>query len=513
MNYDVSRESLSFRNTEFEGCHEIPLDLDFSLPDYCPDIQRILKCRVSPNITSRNISGDRLNIEGTLSVRLIYLDSDGMKARCCENSAPFSASIDIKSTPENAVAFTSTRTEYLNCRAVSPRKVDIHGAVSVCAKIYGKAQQNLSCCISGKDVQQKIETKTLSNLVGIGQQQFSAEETFSTGENKPAPEMILRSDASIIADDYKIMPNKVVFKGKATVKLLYTDNAAAENLETLEYEIPISQIIDVPGVNEESRCVINAEILSHDEQIRRDSDDAAGMICTEMKIAAAVMAYNNKETAVVTDMYSTEYDAETETQNIKLTKLIDIIKGSFTEKSTVSLPEVQASKIIDIWHDGCSASAVKNADKFEIHGKINLCILAADADNIPFYVERALEFSHNEAAPETSDDITAEITIVPTLIGYSAPNGNSADIKITFDFYSGIYDSQSQSMVISASADESATAGKDRGASLIICYASKGESLWDIARRYYTSVSAIKQENDIPGDTAPASGMLLIPSK
>ena len=60
MNYDVSKESIPVRVLDFEGCQEIPIDLDFSLPDYCPDIQRILKCHVCPNITARNISGDRL---------------------------------------------------------------------------------------------------------------------------------------------------------------------------------------------------------------------------------------------------------------------------------------------------------------------------------------------------------------------------------------------------------------------------------------------------------------------
>ena len=72
MNYDVTKENLSVRRLDFEGCQEVPIDMDFSLPDYCPDIQRILKCRVCPGITSRNISGDRLNIEGNVDIDLFF---------------------------------------------------------------------------------------------------------------------------------------------------------------------------------------------------------------------------------------------------------------------------------------------------------------------------------------------------------------------------------------------------------------------------------------------------------
>ena len=60
MNYDVSKSSLSEKKLCFEGCKEIPLDIDFTLPDYSPDVQKILKCLIKPNINSRNISGGQI---------------------------------------------------------------------------------------------------------------------------------------------------------------------------------------------------------------------------------------------------------------------------------------------------------------------------------------------------------------------------------------------------------------------------------------------------------------------
>ena len=81
MNYDVSKSNLAVRDLVFEGCKEVPVDMDFSLPDYCPDIQKILKCRVIPNISSKSISGDRLNIEGTAKIKTIYLDAESKKIR------------------------------------------------------------------------------------------------------------------------------------------------------------------------------------------------------------------------------------------------------------------------------------------------------------------------------------------------------------------------------------------------------------------------------------------------
>ena len=135
MEYQMQRESCSVCETVYEGTKEQPIDLDFSLPDYCPDIERILKCRVCPGVTSRNLSGDMLEVDGNVLIRLYYLDAKKQAIRLCEHTVPYSCSFNWKGSAEEAAAIVRLRTEYLNCRALSPRRVDIHGAFSVAVTV------------------------------------------------------------------------------------------------------------------------------------------------------------------------------------------------------------------------------------------------------------------------------------------------------------------------------------------------------------------------------------------
>ena len=57
MEYTFKRAEYADSTVLFDGCQEQPLDLDVSLPDYCPDIQRILKCQVVPCISTHSING------------------------------------------------------------------------------------------------------------------------------------------------------------------------------------------------------------------------------------------------------------------------------------------------------------------------------------------------------------------------------------------------------------------------------------------------------------------------
>ena len=513
MNYDVNKQKISVRSLSFEGCQEVPVDLDFSLPDYCPDIQKILSCKIFPNISSKNISGDRLNIEGTTNIKIIYIDPENTKLRCYENSAPFSCSIDIKNTAENAVALTFTKPEYINCRAVNPRKVDIHGAFGVCTKIYVKKPTEITQSINGNDLEQKIKTVDFSDLVCLSQQQFSINETLEFSENESSPEVLIHSSAIANINDYKVMPNKIVIKGNLTLKLLYITDQNEGTTKNIDYNIPISQIIDVPGGNENSKYIINANVISHTEQIERTDEQKPNMISTEIKISATVMAYNEKKLKIVEDLYSTDFDIETESKIINLNTLREIIKEDFSHKDSIKLSGTNISKIIDIWSDSCLIKFYPKEENPNFNIKMNLCIIALDNEGVPFYLERIIEFPYSYKSKNNYQNISPEIEITPISIGYSIPNENTIDIKINFNVFGAIYKPTKINMITLAKTENLPPKGKEKNASLTIYYAKKGERLWDIARKYYTSLNLIQKENDISEEFINEDGMILIPMK
>ena len=154
MNYPIKTDTAYVSRIIFDETSEQTVDADFGLPDYCPDIQKILKCRIEPHIDSKNIIADRIEIEGTAVVRIIYVDAIKMAVRCTEQSFPYSISSNLKTTPDNAVIQTDLKVSYLNCRALSPRRLNIHGAFNVCIKVIDRCTVRAVNHIKGNDVQQ-----------------------------------------------------------------------------------------------------------------------------------------------------------------------------------------------------------------------------------------------------------------------------------------------------------------------------------------------------------------------
>ena len=89
--------------------------------------------------------------------------------------------------------------------------------------------------------------------------------------------------------------------------------------------------------------------------------------------------------------------------------------------------------------------------------------------------------------------------------------GSGIDLKAELRLSAGVYSQYSLKVITDVSADETKPRAQDKSAALSIYYADAGESLWNIAREYCTSVNAIKLENDLTGEFVENRGMLLIP--
>ena len=81
MDFCKNTNALSCRRMLFEGAAEQPVDSDITLPEYFPDVVRVLKCTLTPRITSVQGSADRIPAEGSALLRILYLSEENW-VRC-----------------------------------------------------------------------------------------------------------------------------------------------------------------------------------------------------------------------------------------------------------------------------------------------------------------------------------------------------------------------------------------------------------------------------------------------
>ena len=174
---------ICYRDTLMNQAVEEPVDVDITLPDYCPDIEKILKCTLTPQIFSRNISGGILEIEGASVIKVMYVDSICKALRTSQQVVPFTRAINIKDFPESHYLDTTTAVEYINCRALSPRRLVIKGAFSIKVELTAKQTTMVPSSNSFSSFQRKCCKKKYLDITAVTEETFNINETISV-ENK-----------------------------------------------------------------------------------------------------------------------------------------------------------------------------------------------------------------------------------------------------------------------------------------------------------------------------------------
>ncbi len=511
MEYSIKKENCPVSETVLETISEQPVDLDLSLPDYCPDIERILKCRMCPCITSKSITGDRLDIDGITQISLFYLDSKKQTIRLCEHSSPFSCSVNIKNSRPDMISCIRLRTDYLNCRAVSPRRLDIHGAFSVISGIYAKGERSYCSSVEGDDIQQRLRTEPLSILSGTGQQQFSISEVLDIGQGKGSPESILRSELSFRLDDSRVIDDKMMLKGDAVLRILYITDIETGAQDHMSFTIPVSQIIDVTGISDTTENDISVDILNYNVTLKSEFDESSTLITLDAHLIATVFAYSQQDVTVIEDVYSTDYELDCERTSVPVTRLLNICDLTTVLKDEIRTGDSGLTKVIDLWCEGISSIVSVDSSRPVIKGKINCCLLAMDSNNIPFCCEKAIDFNIQPDCGDIRGTLSSRTEPAVTSMSYRITGDNSIEIKADLRLRAALYETCICTAVTSVQAQDDKKRQKDDTAAMTIYYADEGESLWDIARSYCTSVDALKQENDLSEDIVQSRGMILIP--
>ena len=99
----------------------------------------------------------------------------------------------------------------------------------------------------------------------------------------------------------------------------------------------------------------------------------------------------------------------------------------------------------------------------------------------------------------------------PYILGMSGSVGaDGIDLKTDIGYSMITFVRKNYEMIRELSVDGEHPLETEEKAPLVIYYAEKGERLWDIARRYATSVSALKALNELADDILAEKKLLLI---
>lgn len=509
MDLTINREMLTVSESIYDGLQEQSVELDYILPDYYPDIFKMVKCCVTPSIVSYGINGDALSYELLADIKILYCSENNPVLQCINQKMTFNKTLTLSNNTEKPLVSLIPKTDHINCRVVNQRRIDMRGAVSVKIKVIGEKTQEVICDISGMNSQTKKSPVEFAAKKIHAFKSLSASDDFTLNSSNQPIVSIIRSSAVIEITDKKIIANKLVIKGESKVSVLYS---CENGLETMKFPLPFSQIVDMEGLDESFSCNVKSDVVSCDITPAPDGNGESRIMKCEIRINLFCSAAKTLPAELVTDVYSTSYPCEFASSRIKIRQSPVEIHENIQQNITLENDNGSVETVYDVWCIPKNINTSVNAEEkcLIVSGMTDFCVMVRNENNMPAVIEKTETFEH-KIPVNCIHDFSADIDVTACDCSYTIVSSDKISVKAELKISGSIFPSYSCEAITDVSFDDSVKKIRDGDYALKLYYGVEGEDIWEIAKRYSTSVRAIMEENELESELLSDNGMLLIP--
>jgi LysM repeat protein len=155
-------------------------------------------------------------------------------------------------------------------------------------------------------------------------------------------------------------------------------------------------------------------------------------------------------------------------------------------------------------------SAEKVNDSIEVNGCLDICVLYCTGMDMRVMrgSNQELSFTHRIPLPEPEADYEEDINLSINESSYEIVSDANVDIKAELEVKAHLSKKRDMDLVIGIK--DIKIYEKKENPPLLFYYAQKGDTLWDIAKKYRVPVQKILNDNEMTEEIEPEEGRKIL---
>lgn len=467
------------------------LEMEETLPDYCPDISRLVRVDCMPYIESSEVNGDRCTVNGRVICTLLYETDYKNKLKSVSFEKEFTHNFELRDQQAaETFARSHARCSHISCKLQSPRRCVIRPRLKLDLGLrFRRPLHALDPGCGGRYCRTASVTYEQANPVR--KEEFPVDEELLLHQSEKAIGDVIHTSVKLQPPQIVTAGGETAIKTTATVKMLYeTEGEDAEPVMSVK-TIPLS--LNVQGLEEGTEAEVVLRVS--DEKVSAELDNYG-----ENRVIRAVFTAN-------ADIYTTDTVSEEVAVDVFSEGAIDS-----PVDTTVALPSEAALYNRSIVLDSIVTPerpfvcplydldiVVNDLDPqiteegILLRGTYTTSVLGRTADAFESF-DFTKEFS--QLIPIEMPDNLTDVQAQMTPIDYSVttlPDGQLG-LRITFQTKLTAHTADKATFITDISSSDPVAKSND-AASAVYFFPSPSDDLWSISKRYLKNPDAVRSAN------------------
>jgi len=477
---------------------------DVIVPDIKPDILSLINVDGNVFITKKEVQDGKVKLDGAVEVFALYVaDDEKASIKGINALLNFNESIDVSGATEGMLSVVGYKLIGIEHKILNSRKISVKCSIEIDIKIVGEEEVTITKDILEPGNIQYIKDKIcISELVGASCQNVDIKENIMLDECNPPISEILKTKLNIVNCGYKISYNKVLVKADLKLNMVYVADNESMAIESFNTLVPVTGFIDLNGVSDKDIIAVDTTINSaYIKPIYQDLK--ANGISAEVQIEVCAKAYRNKEMEVLSDLYNPIYELNIENRKIALNQNTDLKSEEIDLSQMLTIPELSNATLLDVNVIPTINEMKKSGNRITIEGNANLDILFFDREKKKIDIKKIeLPFQ------KTFDAVCEDINILISNLEYNLRDNGQLELKLLLKVLCEDVCKVNLNLIDKI---EQTEVKNIPVASLVIYYVQPGDTLWNIAKKFKTTVELIKNSNNLKDDMIYPGQQLIMP--
>ncbi len=477
---------------------------DFSLPDYQPEIKRLLHVRASVAPTDKYIGTGEAEFSGTVDYTILYSGNDG-EIYCTSQTGEYRFSIPMESTVDfeigdGIVCDVQTLPESPSGRVIAPRKLSVKCRLRSRVRLYGTRVLAETVRGASEESIQRLHrsAECRESFVGISDPIQLSDEILTDASEETL--RVISADAIAYVSEATSGSGCVNCRGEVVLKLLCTHEGGNATPFSQFRRIPFTGSVPTDGA--EVNCAACARGTATDVAITVEE----GRILCDVSVRLEARAERNESVSFTEDAYSTEADGKCDVSTLRFPLFLRCHTGNFSLNTTLSLEEagIRRDAVLADLNILPSVTALENENgRYVLSGKCRCYAMLCTEDDVAMQ-EFELPFRYvTEGSADTVSDYDADVVAISC-----RARADGERICVDAELAVNLITHGEREMRVLTEAVFSEPIERS-GATYLICYPSREDTLWTVAKRYHRAVGDVARMNPIAeGPAANAADSL-----
>ncbi len=508
---ELSKETINLTEQSVKQAVNVMVEGDLVLPDVKPDIREVLLADANATVSTAEYQNGKLRISGNVVFSVLYAPdgNEDCELKSASVTFPFSDSLEI-SGGETLKFAVSGATEHIGFTLVNSRKLSAKVIVELSIRGYRERSYSPVSSISGGDMQCRTKTYQIYAPMAEEQTTVAVSDFLTVPADLPDIDEILKMDAWATAEDSKMMNGKVMVKGTLHIKTLYSAQEEGNRVICVSHEIPFAEIVEAGGAGEDCDVCVICNVKNATSSARGDINGDTKIISVSILMDVCIKSAKTLQETLVDDCYSTNGSLITKTEKMTFSEAISSEHTAFTKTQNVAAEQGEKfGELICVTCKPLLRETVFENGALHLKGSLISFLLYRQEGENGAVKSIVTETDFDQTKPVSGDGLSCLCELWLEDISMEKKGATEAVVKATMGLHYDVLREQNLDLLTECEQKEDMT--EIERPSLVVYFTEQGDTLWDVAKRYGTTVEKIKTANRMEDDLLPVGKKILIP--